>query len=767
MSTRDMRYFLGRHIPLIGNLVSPWKNWRRKRAIPCYRQMSGARARPNLLPYPIDMYPLLTSPCGTPDEAGVLCNPLSAARRAVYHPTMISQYALAHWNAYLVDGSDEHKKAFMSQASWLADHELHLPGGAGGWPIPCASPAYHAPRPWLSATTQGSVISVLVRAYQLNDEVEFLQAARRAVRTFELDILDGGVNTTFGDDGVFFEDVAVYPAAHILSGHVLGLLGLYDYAIPTKDSEVEALLKRSVASLHTLLDAFDTGYWTRHDLLHKRLANWFDHSLHITLLEALAQYSGCGHCAALAARWAAYQSRVSCHLRYLVASRVATYFDRRLKPGLRRLAFRSSDTMRQIPLERVCIPITGFPISGGMRSVLATVAQAMGDLWQMTYLTQYKGQRAEGLEIETFGRKAMHPWQFPNVLLYSLTGWVRLFTLLRQGSPYHLILPQDGVFTGAFAALVGKMAGVRVVCMDHGNMTWLDDPVRRREQMDAFKVYPLHRQIFSRLRLACYWPSLRLLALIATRSADQFLVAGDEVEAIYRKNFGVHAHRIVRYAYMIDVTRFTPPDNTQRINTRLEQGFPEEAIVIAMVNRLAPEKGMPVALEGIALALSVLPREVKTRVQVLIVGDGPLRAQVEADIRKHRLEATCILWGEAKPSDVVKLLGISDIFLYSGTRGSNYSVAVLEAMAAGCAVVGSVPPLSNVKLLAEGRGIAIASNDTMAIGTALARLCSDLGLCREMGQRARNYIAQNHTTSMLQRSLLRVSFFAPALLEVE
>jgi glycosyltransferase involved in cell wall biosynthesis len=758
---------LWRRLPIIRSLISLWQNWRKKRATPCYRPMGKAQAHPELLPYPVDMFLLLDLPSSTLDKVGVPCNQPAGANPAAYHPTSIAQYALAHWNAYLVNGHHEHKEAFMTQARWLLAHESRLSDDAGGWPIPFALRDYYAPRLWLSALAQGNAVSVLVRAYQLTDEDKFLQAARRAVRTFELDILDGGVNTSLGENGVFFEEVAVYPAAHILSGYILALFGLYDYVTFTKDSNIEELIQRSVTTLHTLVEAFDTGSWTRYDLLHQRLASWFYHSLHVTLFEALARYSGCEHCLALAKRWADYQHRFGCCLRYLIASRVSVYYHNKLKPRLRRLAFGSAEIHSQASLDYICVPITQFPVPGGMRGVLAGVAQVMGDQWQMVYLTNYKGQNAEGLEIEAFGQRITHPWQFPNVWLYCLAGLGKLFALLRHSSAYRLILPQDGVFTGVFAALVGKMAGVRIVCMDHGNVTWLDNPALRIERVRPFRAYPWYRRILSRLRFACYWPSLCLLARVATRYTDQFLIAGDEVEEAYRQRLSVHTSRIIRYAYMVDAGRFTLPGGTSRASLRTEQGIREEAILITMINRLAPEKGLDFALAGIALALLALPPDVRARVRVLIAGDGPLRSQVEADIQRHDLDGICTLWGEAKPSDVITLLGISDIFLYSGTRGTNYSMAVLEAMAAGCAVVASVVPQSNARLLAEGRGIAIAPGDATAIGTALTHLCSDLALCRQMGQMAREYVATYHTAQMLKRNLLRASFFAPSIADAD
>jgi glycosyltransferase involved in cell wall biosynthesis len=399
-----------------------------------------------------------------------------------------------------------------------------------------------------------------------------------------------------------------------------------------------------------------------------------------------------------------------------------------------------------------------------MRGVLAGVAQVMEEDWHMEYLTNYRGPDAAAhLEIRTFGHRLTHPWQFPGVWLYSLAGLSKLCTVLRRDPHCHLILPQDGVFTGAFAALVGKLAGRRVVCMDHGNVTWLNNPALRRERMKSVHTSPRLRRLSARLRFALYWASLPLLARLAVRWTDLFLVAGDEVEEVYRYYLGVHASRIVRYAYMVDVSRFPRLDAATRLHLRAEQKLPAGAILITMINRLASEKGMDIALAGIARAFEALPPEVRGRVRVMIAGDGPLRAQVQDEIERYDLREICLLWGEAKPAEVVALLSISDIFLYSGTRGTNYSMAVLEAMAAGCAVVASTVPRSNARLLAEGRGIAIAPGDAEALADALTRLCREPEQCRRMGDLARDYVATYHTAAMLKRDLSRATFFVPSI----
>ncbi len=417
-------------------------------------------------------------------------------------------------------------------------------------------------------------------------------------------------------------------------------------------------------------------------------------------------------------------------------------------------------------LMQVCVPITAFPVAGGMRSVLAGVQQAMEQHWQMIYLTNHKGPLADKFTIEVFGGRLARPWQFPQVVFYVIAGGWQLFRLLRKRE-ISLILPQDGVFSAAFAVLLGKPLGIRVVCMDHGNMTWFTNPAFRQERLRITQSRSWLLRLFAGIRFACYHAFLYVCARISTMLADGFLVAGDEVEAAYREVFNISSNRIVRYAYIVDPDRFRSPDGQTWRQRRLSREISEHAIVITMINRLAVEKGLDYAIKGIARAMDTLPDDIRARVKVLIAGDGPLRVQVEAAIQHHQLEQVCVLLGEATPLDVVELLSISDIFLYSGTRGTNYSMAVLEAMAASCAVVASTLPLSNARLLAEERGIAIPPGDAQEISNALIRLCTDAEARHNMGQRARAYIQAYHTEEALRRTMLSVSSFVPGLQDLD
>jgi glycosyltransferase involved in cell wall biosynthesis len=701
--------------------------------------------------YPVAMSSFLISPDCTLDTAGVPY----PANQTGYDPATVTHYALASWNEYLTTGAENHRKAFLKQAYWLIDHESPIGDDAGGWPISLPRPYYHSGSPWLSALVQGSALSVLLRAYQLTHEEKFLAVVQRVVRTFERDILDGGVSTPVGADGIFFEEVAVYPAAHKLSGFIFALFGLYDYVAFTGSTRVEELIQRSLTTMHDLLNEFDTGFWTRSDLLNGRLATPSHLALQSTLLEALAGRCGCEHCETLASRWKHYQRRPGSRLRYLITSRCAAY-GRYLWGRAQAALF---PTFQNTGPLRVCVPVTGFPVTGGIRTVLVGVAQVTEDIWRIEYLTQHVGPHSEGFVIHRFGLAKMSPWQFPVVWLYFLAGFRKLISLMHHGARYHVILPQDGVFTGAFAALAARLAGVRVVCIDHGNLTLLKNRFYRVERLKALATRSHLYRLVGPLLYRCYWPSLYLLASLATRYIDHFLIPGipgDGVEEACNE-IGIPASRITRFASMIDVDRHPVLDAISRTDTRKKYGIASDAILIVMVCRLAPEKGIDIALESISQALAELSSDLRERVRIVIAGDGSLRQQIADAIHLRDLSRAFLLWGETSAQDVTLLLSISDIFLYTSTRGACFSMAVLEAMAAGCGVIASTEPKSNAHLLAEGRGIAVPPGDVEQTAGALARLVNDLDLCHHMGVLARDYIAAHHSAALFRRALQRVT----------
>ncbi|HET8845963.1 MAG TPA: glycosyltransferase [Ktedonobacteraceae bacterium] len=684
-------------------------------------------------------------------------------------PEPVVLAALAQWQQYLTLSDEIAEQAFLKQAQWLVQHEIVIgPVQNGersdqtvqpelaGWPVLVPGAREETGLICLSAPVQGLGLSVLLRAYQLTKDEQFLDVAHRVARTFAEDLLDGGICAPLGQDGFFFETFAIYPASHQLAGFVLAVFGLYEYLRVVPDQQLVTLLQACLHTCHRLLKEFDTGYWTREDLLSRALTSAARLAWQIELLEALARLSDCEQCARIAERWRGYQRGSFKRMRASWARQRTALWQ-----SLQKACFPHSSLAGSI---KVCAVVPDFPVTGGIFTFLKNMARVTSDSWQYEYLTQHIGPHAEGYHIHRFGTRRMTPWYFPFVWLYVLAGFWRLLSLMRRNAGYTLILAQDGVYTGTLAGLAGRIAGVRVVCVDHSDISLLlasNQQVYRTQRLNEVRSrkWPWFLRQSAAGLLALYWPSRSLLARFSASLADAYLIPGtpqDGVNALCER-LGVPWSQITRIHNMIEIERHLLPDENARRIQRARYGLSNESTVIAIICRLTPEKGLDIALCALALALSHLSAEQRQNVSIVIAGDGPLRKQLEASIQQQGLSPHCRLLGTASRDEVIELLGISDIFLYTSIRGAGYPFAILEAMASGCAIIASTEPVGNKELLAQGRGIAVPVGDSEQTANALLRLLTSPDQVQQMGKLARAYVESECSPARFQRTIFRVT----------
>jgi glycosyltransferase involved in cell wall biosynthesis len=132
-----------------------------------------------------------------------------------------------------------------------------------------------------------------------------------------------------------------------------------------------------------------------------------------------------------------------------------------------------------------------------------------------------------------------------------------------------------------------------------------------------------------------------------------------------------------------------------------------------------------------------------------LVGDGPERPAVEAEIRAAGLLEQVELTGERR--DVPQLLEHADVFVLS-SRSEGAPLSVLEAMAAGLPVVatavGGVP-----ELVDDGTtGLLVPPGDAPALAAALERLLGDAALRARMGAAGWERVRERFDIAQLRRA---------------
>lgn len=124
-----------------------------------------------------------------------------------------------------------------------------------------------------------------------------------------------------------------------------------------------------------------------------------------------------------------------------------------------------------------------------------------------------------------------------------------------------------------------------------------------------------------------------------------------------------------------------------------------------------------------------------------LVGEGPLRAEIEAMISRYELgDRVRALGGRARP-DVLALYRKADIAVLasrptSDGRKEGIPVVLMEAMASGLPVVSTA--ISGIpELVDRESGILVEPADATALADALTRLARDEGLRSRMGEYGR------------------------------
>jgi sugar transferase (PEP-CTERM/EpsH1 system associated) len=155
--------------------------------------------------------------------------------------------------------------------------------------------------------------------------------------------------------------------------------------------------------------------------------------------------------------------------------------------------------------------------------------------------------------------------------------------------------------------------------------------------------------------------------------------------------------------------------------------------LVGTVGRMQQVKNQSLLAQAFVRALALDPT-LRARARLLMIGDGPLRAQAQAILDGAGLGALAWLPGERQDvADVMR--GLNCFVLPSLAEG--ISNTILEAMATGLPVVATRVG-GNAELVRDGHtGAIVAATDVEAMAQALVLLAQDAPRAAQMGREGR------------------------------
>jgi glycosyltransferase involved in cell wall biosynthesis len=179
--------------------------------------------------------------------------------------------------------------------------------------------------------------------------------------------------------------------------------------------------------------------------------------------------------------------------------------------------------------------------------------------------------------------------------------------------------------------------------------------------------------------------------------------------------------------YGLDLQALAPDEGARSTAARIRAQHPGPLVL--SVGRLIYYKGFDVAIEAMK----------GTAATLLIIGEGPLRASLEAKARALDVADRVAFVGEVHNRSLLPYYLAADLFvLASVARSEAFGIVQLEAMACRVPVVNTALD-SGVPFASRhgDTGITVPPGDAIALGAAIRRLLGDADLRRHYGERGR------------------------------
>lgn len=238
----------------------------------------------------------------------------------------------------------------------------------------------------------------------------------------------------------------------------------------------------------------------------------------------------------------------------------------------------------------------------------------------------------------------------------------------------------------------------------------------------------------------------RIVRRLYSPLVSRYVALSTQIEDYLVDRVGIERSRIERICNGVDTKRFHPVAARQRL-AGCPFGESEGQVVIGTVGRLQPIKDQLTLVRAVAIARKM--GEAGERIRLVIAGDGPLRAEVEAEVRARGIGG--ITWLAGARSDVPDVMRSLDIFALP-SKSEGISNTILEAMASGLPVVATAVG-GNGELVVPGEtGGLVAPEDPNGMADALMCYAADPVLRRYHGIAARCRIdAQFSIDNMVAR----------------
>ena len=291
---------------------------------------------------------------------------------------------------------------------------------------------------------------------------------------------------------------------------------------------------------------------------------------------------------------------------------------------------------------------------------------------------------------------------------YNLYGYYLVSKEISKERP-DLIYDRYITFN-ASAVLIGKKYKIPVILEVNAPLAL------ERSQQEDERLY-LKKLAFFLEKWAC---SNSYRTLVVSTPLKEYLV-----------RLGVPSAKIIVVPNGVDIKKFEPYRGKNK-NFLQCCGFTEASMIVGFVGILRPWHGLDLLLKAFHEVA-----EEEENLRLLIVGDGPIRFDIEQKIKELQLSKKVFIVGRISHSNVVDYVNLFDIAVSPKATFYASPMKILEYMAMGKAVVAS--DTENIRDIIDDKtdGILFANGDYLDLADKIKSLVENSTLRRYIGLNAR------------------------------
>lgn len=292
----------------------------------------------------------------------------------------------------------------------------------------------------------------------------------------------------------------------------------------------------------------------------------------------------------------------------------------------------------------------------------------------------------------------------------------KLAALMKQRN-IHIVHTQ-GARPSFFGRIAARLAGIPIiittiqVVIETYNVTWIKKAIYK--QLDKLTV----------------------------GFADKVITVSEPLRRTLITNYGVEPSKVIKIYNGIETERYNP-NAYEGAMVKREFGIAQNYSVVGIIARLVYEKAHYLFLQAAARIVENVPD-----VKFLIVGDGPLKTELEDLARKLGVSQYCLFTGFR--DDIPKIISTLDVLVLCSLL-EGMPMTILEGMAMAKPVVatnvGGIP-----ELVKDGEtGILVPPRDAESLAKAIIALLKDRDKARHMGLFGRRRVEKEFDVEIMVR----------------